>query len=105
MGWRLATAVAGWLLATAPDAMAQGCSMCRTALGSADDPLARGFYWSILWLMSAPYLLFGLIGGWLVYRHVAAGRAVGRAAGRANAGVGAGECEPAVGIEGDARAS
>jgi len=56
------------------DAVAQGCAMCRTALGSADDPLARGFYWSVLLLISAPYVIFGSIAGWLVYRHVMASR-------------------------------
>ncbi len=67
--------VAGALvLLTRIDAAAQGCAMCRTALGSADDPLARGFYWSVLLLMSAPYVVFGSIAGWLVYRHVMASR-------------------------------
>ena len=56
------------------DAAAQGCAMCRTALGSADDPLARGFYWSVLLLISAPYAVFGSIAGGLVYRHVPASR-------------------------------
>ena len=51
------------------DAWAQGCAMCRTALGSEDDPLARGFYWSVLFMVSAPYLVIGSIGGWLFYRH------------------------------------
>jgi hypothetical protein len=69
------TLVAGVLVLLArSDAAAQGCAMCRTALGSPDDPLARGFYWSVLLLMSAPYVVFGSIAGWLVYRHVMASR-------------------------------
>ena len=68
-------ALAGLLVLLArSDAVAQGCAMCRTALGSADDPLARGFYWSVLLLISAPYVIFGSIAGWLVYRHVMASR-------------------------------
>jgi len=62
------------LLALRSDAMAQGCAMCRTALGSEDDPLARGFNHSILFLMSTPYLVVGSIGAWLVYRHIMASR-------------------------------
>jgi hypothetical protein len=58
------------LLAARTDALAQGCAMCRTALGSADDPLARGFYWSILFMMSTPYIVTGSVAAWLVYRHV-----------------------------------
>jgi hypothetical protein len=66
------------LLVLKSDAMAQGCAMCRTALGSEDDPLARGFNHSILFMMSTPYLVVGSIGAWLVYQHVTASR---RAAG------------------------
>jgi hypothetical protein len=58
----------GTLVATRGDALAQGCAMCRTALGDADDPLARGFYWSVLFLMSAPYIVAGAMGAWLAYR-------------------------------------
>jgi hypothetical protein len=63
------------LLATRSDALAQGCAMCRTALGSGDDPLARGFYWSILFMMSSPYIVTGSVAAWLVYRHVSGARA------------------------------
>jgi hypothetical protein len=56
------------LLAAPGDVLAQGCAMCRTALGGADDPLARGFYWSVLFLMSAPYIVAGSLGAWLAYR-------------------------------------
>ncbi len=61
------------------DALAQGCAMCRTALGPADDPLAQGFYWSVLLLISAPYTVAGVLGGWLVYRYRAAARDAGAA--------------------------
>jgi len=71
----LALLFAGALvLLSRADAAAQGCAMCRTALGSVDDPLARGFYRSVLLLISAPYVVFGSIAGWLVYRHVMAAR-------------------------------
>ena len=71
--------VRAWVAVTpvtllASDAAAQGCAMCRTALGSADDPVAQGFYWSILFMMAAPYTIVASLGGWLVYQHVIASR-------------------------------
>jgi hypothetical protein len=71
-------AIGSGLMAT--EAWAQGCAMCRTALGSAEDPLAQGFFWSILAMMAGPYLVVGSIGGWLTYRYLAASREAARAA-------------------------
>ena len=48
--------------------------MCRTLVTSADDPLAHGLYWSVLFLGSMPFLLVGSVGGWLVYAHRRAAR-------------------------------
>jgi hypothetical protein len=31
--------------------------MCGTALSGADDPLARGIWWSVLFLISLPYAI------------------------------------------------
>ena len=53
-------------------ALAQ-CPMCKRAL-EAEDPeaagLARGFYWGILLLVAAPFVLLGFLGGviWNSYR-------------------------------------
>jgi ABC-type sulfate transport system permease subunit len=52
----------------APDAFAQGCAMCGTAF-SGDDPVARAFNWSVLFLIAMPYTVFGLAAGWLVLAH------------------------------------
>lgn len=57
------------LVFSAGEALAQGCAMCRTSVGGAEDPLARGFYTSILFLMSAPYTVIATVGGWLAYRY------------------------------------
>ena len=51
----------------ADDAATQGCAMCRTALGGADDPLTQGIFRSILFLVSVPFVLLASVGGWLVY--------------------------------------
>ncbi len=61
------------LAAGATRVLAQSCAMCGTAL--ADDPLGRAFSWSILFLMAAPYTIFGAIGGWLFFTYR---RALGR---------------------------
>jgi hypothetical protein len=47
--------------------LAQGCAMCKTALGGPEDPLARGLNVSILFLLSMPFLLVGTVGAWLWY--------------------------------------
>jgi len=68
-----------WVVAMVPlipaQAVAQGCAMCRTAISSPDDPLARGLNFSILLLMAMPFTLASAIGGWLFYRYR---RALGR---------------------------
>ena len=53
---RLATAVA--LLGPRASAFAQSCAMCASSFGP-NDPRQRAFNWSILFLMAAPYTLFG----------------------------------------------
>lgn len=37
-------------------ALAQ-CAMCGTAIQSPDEPLARGLFWSVLFLISLPYTI------------------------------------------------
>ncbi|TMA33729.1 MAG: hypothetical protein E6J79_17600 [Deltaproteobacteria bacterium] len=68
--------VAGW---PAAQVFAQSCAMCGSSFGP-DDPVQRAFSWSILFLMAAPYTLFGAVAGWLFYVHR-------RAAGRRRAAV------------------
>ena len=46
---------------------ALGCPTCQIAL--ADDPLAHGLYWSILFMGAMPFVLVGSIGGWLIHAH------------------------------------
>ena len=44
----------------------EACPGCKTL----DDPIAKGFNWSVLFLMAMPFTVFGLIGGtvYLQYR-------------------------------------
>jgi hypothetical protein len=56
-------------VALIPEVMAQGCAMCQTVMPRGDDPLARGMFWSVLLLMTMPFVVCGSIGGWIFYRH------------------------------------
>ena len=44
----------------------EACPACKTL----DDPIGKGFNWSILFLMAMPFTVFGVIGGtvYLQYR-------------------------------------
>jgi len=55
-------------LAASP-ALAQGCAMCQTVLPQAGEPIARGMFWCVLLLLTAPFALCATIGGWLVYQY------------------------------------
>jgi hypothetical protein len=56
-------ALAGLLLAAMPN-IARACSVC---FADGDDAVSRAFNWSIAFLMAAPYLVVGSIGGSLFY--------------------------------------
>ena len=62
----------GLFLVAIPD-ITQACSVCFT---DGDDAVSRAFNWSIAFLMAAPYLVVGSIGGCLfyLYRRAAAKR-------------------------------
>jgi hypothetical protein len=66
--------VAVTLAASASDALAQGCAMCRTALEGQSDPLTEAFNVSSLFLMATPYTVVATVGAWIVL----AGRRRGR---------------------------
>ena len=48
--------------------LAQGCAMCGTAFNH-DDPVARAFNWSVLFLIAMPYTVFAIAAGWLFLAH------------------------------------
>ena len=52
---------------TPAEAIAQGCAMCKTAVGGPGDPLSSGINTSILFMMAMPFVLFTAVGGWLGY--------------------------------------
>lgn len=61
----LLAAAAAW--AASPEALAQGCAMCRTAVEGAEDPLARALSWSTLFLLAMPFAVVASVGGWIFF--------------------------------------
>lgn len=74
--WAAAVAAAAFLLLS-PEALAQGCAMCRTAVEGQDDPLTRGLSHSVLFMISMPFAVFFSAAGWLFFSHRKA-KAAGR---------------------------
>ncbi|MBI3327748.1 MAG: hypothetical protein HYZ81_13735, partial [Nitrospinae bacterium] len=65
-----------WVLASLipTEVLAQGCAMCQTVMPHGSDPMARGMFWSVLLLMTAPFAVGASIGGWLFYKYWSARR-------------------------------
>lgn len=40
---------------------------CATCVGAPWDKTDQGFYWSTLFLMGVPFVVAGILGGWLFY--------------------------------------
>ncbi len=47
--------------------LAQACAMCQTVLPRGEETLGRGLLWSGLILLTAPFVVTGVIGGWVYY--------------------------------------
>ncbi len=56
------------VLAAAAVRTAEACAVCGGAL-TAEDPMARGFYWGVLFMMAAPFAVAGAVAGWLLYAY------------------------------------
>ena len=41
----------------------EACPACKNL----DEPIARGFNWSVLFMMAMPFTVFGIIGGSIFY--------------------------------------
>lgn len=41
----------------------EACPACKNL----DEPIARGFNWSVLFMMAMPFTVFGVIGGSVIY--------------------------------------
>jgi hypothetical protein len=47
---------------------AQACAVCGHAT-TPGDPLGRGFYWGMLFLLAMPFTVVGGFGGWVAYMY------------------------------------
>ncbi len=63
----LGSVLAAVLLAAAVR-IAEACAVCGGGL-TPGDPMARGFYWGVLFLMATPFTIAGAFGGWLLYMY------------------------------------
>ena len=48
----------------------EACPACKNL----DEPIARGFNWSVLFMMAMPFTVFGVIGGSVFYCYRRANR-------------------------------
>ncbi len=48
----------------------EACPACKNL----DEPIARGFNWSVLFMMAMPFTVFGIIGGSVFYTYRRANR-------------------------------
>ena len=48
-------------------ACAEACPTCKEALGNNNGSLVRGFGWSIIFMMSVPFLILAGIGSYFFY--------------------------------------
>jgi hypothetical protein len=60
-----------------PDARVEACAVCLSG-AAGGDRLTDAFNWSVLFLMGAPYVVFGSVAGWLFYLRRRAHREGGR---------------------------
>ncbi len=65
----IAVVVLGLWVFDAGPVLAQGCAMCKASLPGAEDPLSRGFNYSIYVFLAVTYGLIGGVGGWIGYRY------------------------------------
>lgn len=52
--------------ALAIPSVTRACAVCVTG---ANDPTADAYNWSVIFLMTTPYLVVGSIAGWLIYAY------------------------------------
>ena len=65
------------LVTSVARALAQGCAMCGSSYGEG-DPTGRAISWSVLFLMTMPYVLMGSVAGVFFFAHRRArGRRIG----------------------------
>ena len=57
--------------------VASACPTCKVALANHDasqGDIVSGYFWSILFMMSMPFVMVGSVGAWIVYMYWRGGR-------------------------------
>jgi len=65
---RLLRPLLALVLAALPASAFGQCSMCGTVGQGAEDPLVRGMFVSTLVMVSMPFTVVALVGGWFYYK-------------------------------------
>ncbi len=68
---RLSRVAIAALILLALHSVAVACPTCKDAVGGQDpahNGVAKGYYYSILFMMAAPYTIFGVFGGLMYYK-------------------------------------
>ena len=60
-------AIAAAAIALLSPGAAHACAVCFGS--SPNDPFSRGITWGILFMMTMPFAVAGVIGGWLLYMY------------------------------------
>ena len=60
----LSLLIAALIIASIPLSL-EACPACKNL----DEPIARGFNWSVLFMMTMPFAVFGVIGGSVFYTY------------------------------------
>ena len=50
--------IIGFVISLVPGSL-EACPACKNL----DEPIARGFNWSVLFMMAMPFTVFGIVGG------------------------------------------
>ena len=61
--------VIGFIISIVPLSL-EACPACKNL----DEPIARGFNWSVLFMMAMPFAVFGVIGASVFYSYRRANR-------------------------------
>lgn len=60
----LSLLIAALIIASIPLSL-EACPACKNL----DEPIAKGFNWSVLFMMAMPFAVFGVIGGSVFYAY------------------------------------
>lgn len=60
----LCVLILGYMIMVIPVSL-EACPACKNL----DEPIAKGFNWSVLFMMAMPFTVFGAVGGTVFYQY------------------------------------